>query len=224
MAYVAGRINSGAGGLASIPILHYRPYNDPLGDIHDRERDFVMRERLRKSNGRVDNQVLWVYPARIAPLAARVTGLAIDTMTEWLNALQKDKSAEPIADKIARTKPAAAVDGCWTAEGTRIDEPASFSGPGKCNELFPAHKNPRMVAGAPLTDDVAKCQLKPVNPADYKVPFTSAEMADLRTIFPSGVCDYSKPGVNQLPLAGTYLVLPLQTRPAHTGGAGAAQQ
>src|SRR6185295_13543449 len=66
-------------------------------------------------------------------------------MTQWLD---------------TKSKPATAVDGCWTKEGTRIDAPATFDGPGKCNELFPSHKNPRLVAGAPLTDDIAKCQLK----------------------------------------------------------------
>jgi hypothetical protein len=209
MSYIAGRINSGAGGLASVPILHYRPYNDPLGDIHDRFRDFVVRERLRKTNGRVDNQVIWIYPAGDRALAAKVSGLAIDTMTQWLD---------------TKTKPAAAVDGCWTKEGARIDEPATFDGPGKCNELFPSHKNPRLVAGAPLTDDVAKCQLKPVNPADYKVQFTSAEVQELRAIFPGGVCDYSKPGMMQLPLAGTYLTLPLKSQAPPRGGTGAAAQ
>ncbi|HEV8147091.1 MAG TPA: DUF6351 family protein [Bryobacteraceae bacterium] len=209
MSYITGRINSGAGGLASVPILHYRPYNDPLGDIHDRFRDFVVRERLRKTNGRVDNQVLWVYPAGDRALAAKVSGLAIDTMTQWLD---------------TKTKPAAAVDGCWTKEGSRIDEPATFDGPGKCNDLFPSHKNPRLVAGAPLTDDIAKCQLRPVNPADYKVQFTSSELQELRAIFPGGVCDYSKPGVMQLPLAGTYLTLPLRSPAPARGGMGAAVQ
>ena len=209
MSYITGRINSGAGGLASVPILHYRPYNDLLGDIHDRFRDFVVRERLRKSNGRVDNQVIWTYPAGDRALAAKVSGLAIDTMTQWLD---------------TKTKPAAAVDGCWTKDGARIDEPATFDGPGKCNELFPSHKNPRLVAGAPLTDDIAKCQLKPVNPTDYRVQFSAAEMQELRTIFPGGVCDYSKPGVMQLPLAGTYLTLPLKSPAPARSGTGAAVQ
>jgi hypothetical protein len=35
-------------------------------------------------------------------------------------------------------------------------------------------------------------------------------LAELSQIFPGGVCDYSKPGVMQVPLAGTYLQLPLQ--------------
>jgi hypothetical protein len=222
LAYAAGRLNSGAGGLGSIPILHYRSYNDRLGDIHDRFRDFTVRERLQKANGRVDNQVIWVYPntsknaaetvMATAGLAARVTGLAIDTMAAWLDALKKDSSAASGPEKIRRAKPAAAVDGCWDAQGNRIDETATFAGPGRCNELYPNHKNPRLVAGARLADDALKCQLKPVDPRDYNVTVAAEDMTRLRSIFPGGVCDYSKPGVNQIALAGTYLKLPLAAR------------
>ena len=61
-----------------------------------------------------------------------------------------------------------------------------------------------MVAGAPLTNDVAKCQTKPVNFGDYKASFTEAQKARMKTIFPAGVCDFSKPGVGQGPIKGTY--------------------
>ena len=131
-------------------------------------------------------------------------------MSKWLDALTQDKSGAPAADKIARAKPAAAVDGCWANDGTRIDEPATLDGPGKCNELYPSHRTPRLVAGAPLTDDIMKCQLKPIDSQDYKVAFNGAELGELSQIFPGGVCDYSKPGVMQVPLAGTYLSLPLE--------------
>jgi len=209
MAYTAGRIDSGAGGLGSVPILHYRSYNDAVGDIHDHVRDFVTRARLQKTNGRADNEVIWVYPNGNRALASKVNALAIDTMSQWLDGLAKDTSKASAIDKVARAKPAAAVDGCWAGDGTRIDEPATLDGPGKCNELYPAHRTPRLVAGAPLTDDVMKCQLKPIDPKDYSVSFTAAELQQLRQTFPGGVCDYSKPGVMQLPLAGTYLTLPL---------------
>ena len=63
------------------------------------------------------------------------------------------------------------------------------------------------MAGAPIVDDVLKCRLKPIDGKDYKVTFTLDEMLKLRLIFPDGVCDYSKPGVNQERLAGTYLRL-----------------
>ena len=88
-------MNSGAGGLATTPILHFRSYNDPMGDIHDRFRDFTVRERLRKSNGHFDNQVIWVYPERRGRgLGQKVDRLpAIDTMTQWLDAIAKDTSS-----------------------------------------------------------------------------------------------------------------------------------
>jgi hypothetical protein len=210
LAYAAGRIDEGGGGLASVPILHFRSYNDALGDIHDHVRDFVMRERLRKSNGRIDNQVIWVYPNGNRQLAAKAVGAAIDTMSQWLDALAQDQSGAPAADKVAHAKPVAAVDGCWAGDGTRIDEPATLDSPGKCNGLYPSHLTPRLVAGGPLTDDVMKCRLKAIDPKDYKVPFTTAEIGELSQIFPGGVCDYSKPGVMQVPLAGTYLSLPLE--------------
>jgi hypothetical protein len=216
LAYAAGRIDSGAGGLGSVPIIHFRSYNDAIGDIHDHVRDFVVRERLRKANGRFDNQVIWVYPNGNRLLAARVTGEAIDTMGKWLDTMALDASVAPAAEKIRRAKPATAVDGCWASDGTRIDEPATLSDAGKCNTLYPAHSTPRMIAGAPLSDDVMKCQLKLIDPKDYGVAFSATELDQLRQIFPGGVCDYSKPGVMQVPLAGTYLTLPLETSATST--------
>jgi hypothetical protein len=224
LAYAAGRINSGAGSLGSIPILHYRSYNDGLGDIHDRLRDFVIRERVRKANGNSDNEAFWVYPNGNRPLAAKVTGEAIDTMSQWLDTLHKDNSSASAHDRVVHAKPAKAIDGCWAADGTRIDEPNTFNGPGKCNEMYPVHKNPRLVAGAPLSDDINKCQLRPLSAPDYKVSFTDPEMAQLRGIFPGGVCDYSKPGVSQVPLAGTYLVLPLPASANHGGATSGSGQ
>ncbi len=209
LAYVAGRLDSGAGGLGSLPILHYSSYNDPLGDIHTYERDFSMRERLRKANGRVDNQVIWIYPNGAANLGATVSGLAIDTMSRWLDAIAKDTSSSPAIDKVVRAKPAAALDACWTADGEKIEEPLSLTGSGRCATLYPPHATPRLVAGAPLADDVLKCQLKAIDAKDYTAPFAADELQQLRQVFPGGVCDYSKPGVNQRPLGGTYQKLPL---------------
>jgi hypothetical protein len=62
-----------------------------------------------------------------------------------------------------------------------------------------------MVAGGPAANNVLKCRLKPVDFSDYTAPFTDAEKERLATIFPDGVCDWSKPGVEQQPLAGSWL-------------------
>ena len=60
-------------------------------------------------------------------------------------------------------------------------KPATFDGPGRCNALFPNHKNPRLVAGSPIADDITKCQLKPIDARDYSAPFTADEMQRLRS-------------------------------------------
>ena len=38
-----------------------------------------------------------------------------------------------------------------------------------------------------------KCQLKPVDMADYKVTLSKAQQSRLKKIFAGGVCDWSKP-------------------------------
>ena len=69
-----------------------------------------------------------------------------------------------------------------------------------------AAANPRIAAGGPQTDDVFKCQLKAIDAKDYKTAPTADQLTQLKAAFPQGVCDYSKPGVGQGPLAGTWLM------------------
>ena len=60
------------------------------------------------------------------------------------------------------------------------------------------HSSPRQVAGGPLTENILKCQLKPLNAADYlPATFSAVQLARLYATFPDGVCDWSKPGVGQ---------------------------
>ena len=195
--YESGMQASYNAALANVPILMSRAYTDSRGDIHDRQRDFVVRARLEKANGRSDNTVIW-----IASTAAPITA-SLDTMNRWLDAMVADP-APPSPDKVVKHKPAEAVDTCWDASGTKIAEPASFSANNKCNALYPVHSEPRLVAGAPLTNDVMKCQLKPIDFSGYKVTFTDAQKARMKTVFSTGVCDFTKPGVGQVPIKGTY--------------------
>jgi len=39
---------------------------------------------------------------------------------------------------------------------------------------------------------------------DYKVAPTAAQLTAIQAAFPAGVCDYTKPAVGQVPLAGTW--------------------
>ena len=197
-AYQSGRIVSGGGGLASTAIIDLRDYNDQVvnGDIHTKIHSFSMRERLRRANGDIDNHVMWTRGASSAE--------AFDAMDRWLRAVKADGSDRSLAQKVRADRPADLKDACWN-NGLKYEEEQTAFGNGACNVFYPAGTTPRMAAGGPLTDDIAKCQLKPLNPSDYGVIFSGTQWARLNAIFPEGVCDWSKPGVGQGPLAGTWL-------------------
>jgi hypothetical protein len=215
-AYESGLLNGGGGGLANVPIIHYRTYNDPLGDIHSRERDLVVRARLIRANGDANNEVIWVSPTGQRPApgqpakapAANTAALALDAMTTWLDAITADPA--PLNHgKVVKHKPADAADAYFTEDGVKHVAKASWNGEatdsnGAYNTAYPVHGEPRQMAGAPMTNDVLKCQLKPIKAADYKASFSADQMAKMKAIFPGGVCDYAKKGVNQVALKGTY--------------------
>jgi hypothetical protein len=61
------------------------------------------------------------------------------------------------------------------------------------------------VAGADVAADIIKCRTKPLRRSDYAISFTPAQWARLQAIFPSGVCNWSKPGYEQQDLIGTWI-------------------
>jgi hypothetical protein len=203
-AYQTGRVTHGGFGLARIPIIDVRGYTDlsEKGDVHQKYHSFSLRERLRAANGTAANSVILLGPG--GPRGLRVNALAITKMDEWLTNLAKDTSNASPLEKITRAKPADLADACFDANRTRIAEPQNFSG-GECNKLYPTFPPPRMIAGGPITNNVLKCQLKPIDPADYAVRFSDSERQRLRAIFPTGVCDWKKPGVEQQRPLGTWL-------------------
>lgn len=79
----------------------------------------------------------------------------------------------------------------------RVDVPGA-AGLAICNTLLPVVSTPRMVAGMPMSDDVIKCQLKPVDPSDYTRALTSAQLAQVMEVFPDGVCDYTRPAAGDV--------------------------
>ena len=214
-AYRMGRMTWAGGGLATTPILDYRAYLDDVqgGNIHLRYHSFSMRERLQKANGYTDNQVMLTDDRRWGDsLKAPVLRQGLAQMDQWLTKIADDTSKDSKLVKLRRAKPADFVDACWTRDEhpQRIVE-RQMPNSGKCNELYPANSFPRGVAGSPLAADVVKCQLKSIAASDYKVTFTPDELARLKQIFPTGVCDWSKPGVEQQPMTGTWQALPATT-------------
>jgi hypothetical protein len=209
-AYQTGRVTHGGGGLATMPIIDYRAYSDDAeqGDVHLRYHSFSIRERLLRANGRADNHVMLVEDNRYGLYSTDSprTQEALAQMDAWLSALAADASADSQIDKIVHAKPADLVDACWSRgeDPTKMAEPQERHA-GQCAELYPAPPAPREVAGAPVSSDILKCQLRPIASDDYSVSWASGEQDRLERLFPHGVCDWSQPGVEQTEPTGTWL-------------------
>jgi hypothetical protein len=203
-AYQTGRITHGGQGLGKLPILDVRVYMDNRknGDVHLKYHSFSFRERLRRANGSIGNSVIVVAPE--GDQGSKVQAWAIQKMDEWLTNLYPDGVKPVTMAQIEAAKPADLVDACLTETGERIVETQSPTS-GKCNELYPNYPSPRMMAGGPITNDVLKCQLRPINWSEYGTNFTAEQQKRMQRIFPNGVCDWSRPGVEQQPPIGTWL-------------------
>jgi hypothetical protein len=89
------------------------------------------------------------------------------------------------------------------------------SAPSRCNAMYPASSFPRFEAGEPLQARTMQCRFRPVDAADYagyaaRTPgwtggARDADLAKLRAVFTGGVCDYTRPGLEEQPLAGTWI-------------------
>ncbi|HUE96076.1 MAG TPA: DUF6351 family protein, partial [Longimicrobiaceae bacterium] len=210
MASETGRILFGGAGLSTTPIIDYRSYTDHRegGDIHMIVHQFSTRARLEAANGHADNHVMsvggrWGFSEESPDL-----GELFRQMDRWLMNIRADDSTTPLARKVVGAKPASLMDNCWDGEGegrVNIAEPLRFDGTGRCSEIYPAYPTPRHVAGAPLANDIVTCRLKPIDPADYAVEFTRQEIAELREIFPEGVCDWSRGDAHSRGYRATWL-------------------
>ncbi|AXK37487.1 hypothetical protein DVA86_19795 [Streptomyces armeniacus] len=223
-AYGTGRILDGGAGLSRTPVIDYRAYTDdtPGGDIHMAVHGFSTRARLLERNGHADNHVMLEEDVRHGgfSLESPVLRYALSAMDEWLTSLTADGAplpggAGPAAERpsgadVVAHKPAGLTDACWTPDEQprKITQRLTYDNRGECGKLYPAFPTPRLVAGAPVADDVVACRRKPVEPADYAVEFTPAELAELRETFPGGVCDWAREGRWQRPLDGTWQALP----------------
>ena len=204
-AYRTGRLTNAGGGLASMPIIDYRGYNDDVagGDIHVRYHSFSMRARLDKANGRHDNQVMVVEDNRFglydnrSPLLQRM----ILTMDRWITAIKADTQGGRQIDKVVRNKPTDLLEGCNSRDAVQVFIPQTQrreqDRTTTCGTLFPTNSFPREVAGADVAADIIKCHRKPLHRSDYGVAFTPAQWERLEAVFPTGVCDWSKRGYEQ---------------------------
>jgi len=212
IAYRSGIVS--AGQLAKTPIIDIRGFDDAttnfgaggagLFGIHQIWRSFALRARLDQANGGHGNLVLWRFPTPLLapPSFTLESFLAMD---QWLANIEKDKSDAPREVKVVRNKPASLADFCILSTDTtfskRITDPAVCD----ADPRLVKHASPRQVAGGPLAENILKCQLKAIDftdPAYGGATFTADQQTRLKAVFPNGVCDWSKPGVNQQAFAG----------------------
>lgn len=214
-AYQSGLQLSGGGGLASIPVFDFSGLYDEDQFYHYQWFHFAVRARMAQANGNVDNHVMWRGAGAIGEALGSPTPVgqalnaAVNTQSwamfvKWMEAYRSDTSSKTQRQKVVADKPAGAVDGCFTPSLTPqfIAEPQTRSTlpNSQCNTLYPSYSVTRIEAGGPDGADKLKCVLKPVTASDYRVTFTSAQTTRLNAVFSTGVCDWSQPGVNQVPL------------------------
>jgi hypothetical protein len=184
--YRTGAIDS-ANNLNKVAIIDLRG-PDP-GAFHDVYRTYAMRARLERNFGTAANQILWRGQAPLIgdPSFADDSIFAMD---RWLARVDADHRKVSLASKIIQDKPGTVAPRCTNGKGTEVPSEV-------CDASVAAYGTPRLGADEPMTDDVMKCQLKPLRRDDYPVAFTDDQWKQLQQAFPGGVCDYGKPGVAQ---------------------------
>lgn len=197
--------------LNTVAIIDMRGWDDsqlsPNGGItpgssalHQQWRSFGVRARMDQANGNHDNHVMWRYGRNGLNPSATMMRDALLEMDKWLTALKADASDAPLPQKIVRAKPSTAFDYCLlssdAAQATKVTDKAACD----ADPLLKPAQSPRQAAGGPLAENILKCALKPLDPADYgSATLSASQLERLRAVFPGGVCDWSRPGVGQQP-------------------------
>lgn len=186
-AYKSGMINT-ASNYDQTAIIDCRG-PDPAA-AHDAYRAFAIRNRLDQMHGSHANQLIWEgpYPLGADTACAQDAFLAID---RWLAVVEKDTRSVPLGAKIAEGKPDDLGDVCYDGSGVKLSD-------GLCPDaVVSVYETPRIIAGDSITTLASKCQLKPLDRSDNYGPLglSDAQWQQLVSIFPDGVCDFSKPPV-----------------------------
>jgi hypothetical protein len=207
IAYRAGIVSNGE-NLGKVPIIDSRGYDEQ--GIHYIWRTFSERARIDAANdGGHGNQVIWRYGTSLLPATppqvAAVTLSSFLTMDTWLSQLNVTSpkptlnSVRTQADVIT-AKPATAFDLCYLTGDPNFTTPVTNMTTCDADPRLAMHSSPRQMAGGSLQENILKCQLRPLDPADYAPAVLDAsQSARLNAVFASGVCDWTKPGVGQQP-------------------------
>lgn len=210
-------------GDIDIPIIDWRPYLEEQLDMHNSHQSFAARERIIDWKGHADNQVIWFIEPFEDGDEPSLVARALEVMDEWLANIQENPNKPVGKVRPSRAvdacfeadgSPIAEGDGVWDGiltdrdegkgnecEGAADGHPGTLLSDdacGRCAEKFEIYTSSRIVAGGPIGGDVFKCQLKSVGEALEDGTYgewepTDEQLAQLKAIFPEGVCDYSQP-------------------------------
>ena len=194
--YTSGHVYSGR---LDVPAIDHRQYMERELDMHNSHQSFAVRQRVLQKMGHSDNLVVWFTDT--IPLTPKVsqTLQALAVMDQWLMNMRANPGAG-----IAANKPPMAVDACYDrfgqlmqAGGGAWDGILDGRPAGACTQAFPLYGTSRTVAGAPIEGGIYNCARKSVDAAVADGTYGAwspnvAEVAQLKQIFPSGVCDYSR--------------------------------
>jgi len=180
-AYRTGILNTIV-NMDTVPIINMTG-PDP-GAAHDSVHGYWVRWRLERELGHRDNFVHWGGATALIG-DANYMNQSLIAMASWLDAIEADTSATPLAQKIIINKPADVQDQCNGVPGVMCPEAAML-----------VFGTPRTQAGADKYGDQVQCQLKPFNRADNyglgNTVWQEEDWAALEQTFATGVCDWSK--------------------------------
>ena len=189
-AYKSGQIFLGK---IDIPVIDLRHYLDDELDMHHSFATFSARSRMIREQGHADNQVIWMARKPHVPIDE-----SLQLVEHWMLNIKNNPHKS-----VVENRPANATDKCTDSEGNLIAEGKGVwdgewnnRATGICMEKYPSYKTSRMQAGDDIAGDVFKCHLQAIDEAIKSGLYGSVEMSryqsELETIFPDGVCDYTK--------------------------------
>ncbi len=202
------RPGSSSAGDIDIPIIDWRHYLEDELDMHNSHQSFASRQRMLNFDGDASNQVIWFTDARPAR--------AFDQTPHGVRGdgrVAGEHPREPGAAACAGNKPAAAVDSCFATDGSltlrgrrrlgRHPRLGRRRGRARRRSRCSRPRASSRAARSRAASSSARC--KPVGDGDRRrdVRAVAAEARPTwrgsQQIFPTGVCDYSRPDVGRPP-------------------------
>ena len=196
-AYTSGHV---FGGKLEVPAIDHRQYMERELDMHNSHQSFAVRQRVLQKMDHSDNLVVWFTDTTPGTPKASQTLEALAVMDRWMTNIRLNPGKG-----IAGNKPSEAVDSCYDLQGNLIyrggdawDGILDTKAAGSCTQKFPLYGTSRIVAGAPIEGSVYACAKKSVEQAVADGTYGAwtpdvVQLAQLKAMFPEGVCDYSKP-------------------------------